>query len=325
MQAPHPVCGPGHPLSVALYLDDDQEVQRLLCEDPSLIHARVDDMSTLAAALFFKSPRVVRLLLQRAPTLLEDDVIEGLFDGTEATLDAVARTVPDVMRLPSFFKAYIKCVQLGRVTLMQHFIQLVPDLPTRLDPEGRTSLHVAADHTSHTHPPVVELLTRRAPQAAAMRDPRGHTPLEAFLVAFPSLHASSNNSLEESLMMTSYEVRPLLRHTPDAFNIVATKLPGLVRYLCPWLVELGPMGPEQWAAVPGNNARLVRTLPCVLARSTDEAKLLVERLPEWYASRIRAGIMALCTQANRRRMHIPSDIVHRIVGLAGPRSRAGRW
>ena len=70
------------------------------------------------------------------------------------------------------------------------------------------------------------------------------------------------------------------------------------------LVERVPLTPEQWGRIPAPCAGLGAALPAVLERSTEEACLLVHRLPPADRARLRTFAVSLA----RVQQHMPAPL-----------------
>ena len=78
-----------------------------------------------------------------------------------------------------------------------------------------------------------------------------------------------------------------------------------------------PLTDAQWALIPiAPRLRLARALPAALARSGDQARQLVRRLPPADAERLRTAALCLAHAPQLPQQHLPIALVERILCAA---------
>ena len=74
--------------------------------------------------------------------------------------------------------------------------------------------------------------------------------------------------------------------------------------------------PAEWVRVPNSCPGLAAALPAVLRRSTDEAGLLVRRLPPTDRERLRVAALCLVRVQRLHGLELPAELLHRLLLVA---------
>jgi len=180
-------------------------------------------------------------------------------------------------------------------------------------------VHTAA---RFNNPAALRLLLEAEPRAALAEDWRGRTALEAALIPWGDTPLEGGPAAEAAhwllsegplLLPSANRILPLLHliHSQPCAFIHAHASP-----LYHAFVARQALTPAEWAQVPSPLPGLSTSLPAVLARSTGEAALLVQRLPPADSERLRMGALCLARAQKQEAALLPIPIVWRVLALA---------
>lgn len=173
--------------------------------------------------------------------------------------------------------------------------------PMALSPDNSTPLHWAA--LSGCIEAAQQLLAA-APQTATLRDRDGRAPVATALV-----HGHFDTALmllQEGPLQPPAEILEALAQVP------VERQPELQPHYTTIAARL-PLTAGQWAMVPLPCPTLATVLPAVLARSADEAALLVRRLLPEQRLRLRTTALALARAQRRSGAFLPSPIERSLI------------
>ena len=187
-----------------------------------------------------------------------------------------------------------------------------------------TALHLAATKGNAA---AARLLVKAAPQLCLMRvGPQNCLPLEAALMMGAA-------ALQMAVLSPGGwpQLKPLVAHVDAARPMLAAMPPELSlaalleeRHFLSEAVALPlfpdvpahwPLTAAQWALIPASCPGLGKALPAALQRSEAEAALLVARLPAADSARLRTFALALQRAQRCLRVHLPANVVGRILSL----------
>ncbi|KAL4430157.1 hypothetical protein ABPG77_004939 [Micractinium sp. CCAP 211/92] len=175
-------------------------------------------------------------------------------------------------------------------------------LATGEDIDKQTPLHFAAEYG---HAEAVRVLVAAAPEAAALPESFGFTPVwmticeahEAHFEAFGHLFMVGTTTEERLEMLAQWRYH-------DA---------GALAPLYARVVAAGRLSADQWARVPRPWPPVGRLLPAVLERSREEAGLLVQHLAPDQRAALRAAALSLSRAQARLRSKLPPELVAHIL------------
>ncbi|PSC70341.1 ankyrin repeat PH and SEC7 domain containing [Micractinium conductrix] len=145
----------------------------------------------------------------------------------------------------------------------------------------RTPLHWA---THYGEAEAMQHLLEAAPEAAALKDRQGDTPLALALLG-PHDDEVALLVLEKGSLQPAEEVLALIHE-------IETHLGTFDPLYAPYVARQ-PLTPHQWELIHTDCPVLAAALPAVLRRSTVEAGLLVHRLPPEHQARLRTAALCL--------------------------------
>ncbi|KAL4853586.1 Ankyrin repeat [Chlorella vulgaris] len=186
--------------------------------------------------------------------------------------------------------------------------QLLLDAPetiTAVDICGQLPLHLAARNGRTA---TCQLLLDRAPQTAVVADIDGRTPLQLAL-------ARTSPRFDIA--------RCFVAAAPAAGVLVALAAVPKTRPLCAdfFITRSLHLTSKEWStawsAVPAPCPGLMRALPAVLARSTEQAGHLVQHLPPADVQRLRTAVLCLARAQKQSGVFLPTPVAWSILALLG--------
>jgi hypothetical protein len=191
--------------------------------------------------------------------------------------------------------------QSGHAAICQVLLAMAPESAASGDKDSDMPLHVAA-YNGHTA--TCRLLLERAPEAASVVDKEGITPLQA---ALDPEEGPSHLDTARCLLAfgPASAVLAALHSTPAALPLFAD-----------FVIARPLLTSEEWAAMPTLCPGLGCALPAVLARSTDQARHLVQHLPPADAQRLRTAALSLHRAQTALDRALPAPVVCSILALS---------
>jgi ankyrin repeat protein len=190
----------------------------------------------------------------------------------------------------------------GHTAVCQLLLDAALDTATAADDRRFLPLHYAAQQG---HTATCQLLVDRAPEAASFTQWQGRTPLQLALnpIRGPPLFDTA---------------RCLLAFGPATSVLTALlSRPAALPLFADFVIARPTLTSEEWAAVPTPCPGLCKALPAVLARSTDQARHLVQHLPPADAQRLRTAALSL--HRAQTAVHVtalPASVVWSILALS---------
>ncbi|KAL4855970.1 Ankyrin-1 [Chlorella vulgaris] len=290
------------PLHLAARNGHTATCQLLLEKAPETAAATASDESGHTA--------ICKLLLDRAPHTARMAHLYGWLplhlaaeDGHTATCQLLLERAPitaTTVNKRGFVPLHL-AAQNGHTATCQALLDTAPHTARVAADDGGLPLHFAA-YGRYTA--TCQLLVDRAPEAAAAIDSEGRLLLHAALVSrFGPLDLGTARFLLAFGSATA--VLAALHSTPAALPLFAD-----------FVIARPSLTSEEWAAVPTPCSGLGRALPAVLARSTDQARQLVQHLPPADAQRLRTAALSLHRAQTVLDRALPAPVVCSILALS---------
>jgi len=253
---------------------------------------------------------ICKLLLDRAPHTARMAHLYGWLplhlaaeDGHTATCQLLLEKAPitaTTVNKRGFVPLHL-AAQNGHTATCQALLDTAPHTARVAADDGGLPLHFAA---YRRYTATCQLLLDRAPGAAAVIDSEGRLPLHAALVSgFGPLDLGTARCLLAFGSATA--VLAALRSTPAALPLFAD-----------FVIARPSLTSDEWAVVPSPCSGLGRALPAVLARSTDQARHLVQHLPPADAQRLRTAALSLHCAQTALHLALPARVVCSILALS---------
>ncbi|KAI3434659.1 hypothetical protein D9Q98_002723 [Chlorella vulgaris] len=167
------------------------------------------------------------------------------------------------------------------------------------------------------HTATCRLLLDWAPTAATTAGDHGQLPLH--LAAMNGHTAVCQLLLDAALnTATAADDRRFLplHYAAQQGHTATCQLPAALPLFADFVIARPSLTSEEWAAVPTPCPGLCKALPAVLARSTDQARQLVQHLPSADAQRLRTAALSLHRAQNALHLALPASVVCSILALS---------